>query len=251
MNWSLFFSTFMLIFQAELGDKNQLAVMGQSAANSHRWTIFCAATLALATSTAIGVLAGDMIRRFVPDERWIKWAGGFLFLIFGALMIRDACLAKHPQTPVAVKPSAENTPSWLNHGVIHQLGIIEMASVRDYEGLIKANKDPEISKVLYQILEEEKWHHSSMLCALSGGADRDIQFTMAMAERLPPIESFVSDLEYSRPDILNRLIEREKMIARLYLSLSEKISDIRLRDTFEALSATEENHAKRLEKLLR
>jgi len=87
MNWALFFSTFSLIFLAELGDKTQLALMSQSATSADRWTIFYAGVTALTLTTALGVIAGDLIRRFVPDERYVKLAGGLLFLIFGTLMI--------------------------------------------------------------------------------------------------------------------------------------------------------------------
>jgi len=87
MNWTLFASTFALIFLAELGDKTQLALMSQSAASADRWTIFWAGVVALVATTALGVLAGGLIRRFVPDERYIRFAGGVLFLVFGALMV--------------------------------------------------------------------------------------------------------------------------------------------------------------------
>lgn len=90
MNWALFLSTFALIFLAELGDKTQLALMSQSATSADRWTIFCAGVTALTLTTALGVLAGDLIRRFAPDERYIRLAGGVLFLIFGALMVASA-----------------------------------------------------------------------------------------------------------------------------------------------------------------
>lgn len=90
MNGALFFSTFAMIFLAELGDKTQLAVMSQSAANNARWTIFLAGALALTLTTGLGVLAGDLVRRFVPDERYIKIAGGLLFLAFGLSMLWGA-----------------------------------------------------------------------------------------------------------------------------------------------------------------
>ena len=89
MDPKLFASTFALVFLAELGDKTQLAVLSQTGTHGGKWTVFAAATLALALATAIGVLAGDLIRRWVPDERYVKIAGGALFLVFGALLLRE------------------------------------------------------------------------------------------------------------------------------------------------------------------
>ena len=89
MNWQLFFSTFSVIFIAELGDKTQLAVLARTAGESSPWTIFLAAAAALVLATAIGVLAGSMLNQFI-SPRILKIAGGVLFLAFGVYMLYDA-----------------------------------------------------------------------------------------------------------------------------------------------------------------
>jgi len=93
MNWPSFISTFLIIFVAELGDKTQLAVMAQSANASSRWTIFIAAVVALTLSTAIGVLAGCVLNRFI-SPRVLKLAGGALFLAFGLFMLCEGITKK-------------------------------------------------------------------------------------------------------------------------------------------------------------
>ena len=130
MNWALFGSTFALIFLAELGDKTQLAVMSQSAASSAKWTVFAAGASALITSTAIGVLAGDLVRRFVPDERYIKCAGGVLFLIFGGLMLREVFF---PRRQVVAAPACEisTITDWMGRFVIQQAATFERAVFED------------------------------------------------------------------------------------------------------------------------
>jgi len=89
MNWQLFFSTFSVIFIAELGDKTQLAVLARTAGESSPWTIFFAAATALILATGIGVLAGSLLNQFI-SPRVLKIAGGVLFLAFGAYMLHDA-----------------------------------------------------------------------------------------------------------------------------------------------------------------
>lgn len=78
-------STFALLFVAELGDKTQLAVINMTAKHKMPIYVFLGATLALATVTAIGVLGGELITRFLPQELLRKIAAG-LFVLMGVLM---------------------------------------------------------------------------------------------------------------------------------------------------------------------
>jgi Ca2+/H+ antiporter, TMEM165/GDT1 family len=89
MGWKLFATTFVSIFLAELGDKTQLATMSLAAGERARWTVFFAAALALVTSTAVAVLAGDAVARVIPPM-WIKRAAGALFVVLGVLLIAKA-----------------------------------------------------------------------------------------------------------------------------------------------------------------
>lgn len=95
MDWKLFFATFVTVFLAELGDKTQLAVMSQSASADPAmrtkvlWIVFFAGALALTLSTALGVLVGGVLNRYVP-ERYVKLCAGALFILMGALLLREA-----------------------------------------------------------------------------------------------------------------------------------------------------------------
>jgi putative Ca2+/H+ antiporter (TMEM165/GDT1 family) len=85
MDWKLFVSTFAAIFLAEMGDKTQLATLSLAAGGS-RWVVFGAAAAALVATSAIAVLAGEVVSRAVPPI-WIKRAAGVLFLVLGALFL--------------------------------------------------------------------------------------------------------------------------------------------------------------------
>ena len=87
-DWKLLWSTFVLLFVAELGDKTQLAVILSSANTNRPWTVFLGAALALITVTLIGTLAGQVITRFVSPDILRKGAAG-LFVLMGMLMFFD------------------------------------------------------------------------------------------------------------------------------------------------------------------
>lgn len=86
MNWSFFLVTFITVFLAEIGDKTQLAVFSFASQDVSKWTIFFAASLGLIAATAIGVLAGSVIGKYI-DPIYIKYGSGFLFIIIGLFIL--------------------------------------------------------------------------------------------------------------------------------------------------------------------
>jgi rubrerythrin len=242
VNWPLFFSTFALVFLAELGDKTQLAVMSQSAASSSKWTVFAAGALALAAATAVGVLAGALLRRFVPDERYIKCAGGALFLVFGCLMLKGAFF---PKVQGAAASARGASAEWTGRFVLQQAVIFEQSACQDYMALARRSLDPAEKAVFEWLAREERWHHEAMLSAIAAGADSDIPITPEMAEALPPMADLMHGAAGAAKEV-ERAVEHERAMARFYRAVSEKSTIPRLRDTFEALAVAEENHARRL-----
>jgi putative Ca2+/H+ antiporter (TMEM165/GDT1 family) len=83
--WKVLLSTFALLFVAELGDKTQLAVISMTAKHKMPVWIFVGASLALAAVTGIGVLAGGLLTRVIPEEILHKIAA-VLFVGMGILL---------------------------------------------------------------------------------------------------------------------------------------------------------------------
>jgi putative Ca2+/H+ antiporter (TMEM165/GDT1 family) len=78
-----FLSVFTSVFLAEMGDKTQLATMLFSAeAKVSKWVIFFAAALALVLTSAIGVLVGAQVEKFV-SPRTLKVVAGIGFVVIG------------------------------------------------------------------------------------------------------------------------------------------------------------------------
>jgi putative Ca2+/H+ antiporter (TMEM165/GDT1 family) len=76
-------TTFLMIFVAEFGDKTQIAVagMGSAAAPTATWV---GATLALATTSVLGVYAGRRFLQQLPLH-WIHRVSGVFFLLLALL----------------------------------------------------------------------------------------------------------------------------------------------------------------------
>lgn len=78
-----FFSVFITVFLAEIGDKTQLATMLFAAeANANKWVIFAGSALALVLAAAIGVLVGAQLERIV-SPRTLKIVAGVGFVAIG------------------------------------------------------------------------------------------------------------------------------------------------------------------------
>jgi len=92
MNWNVLFSTFGLIFIAELGDKTQLAVIAQTCKYRCTWPVFLGGSLALTAVTALGVVGGQALGYMIP-EMAIRLVAALAFVLMGGLVWREASKA--------------------------------------------------------------------------------------------------------------------------------------------------------------
>ena len=86
MDWRVMFTTFGIIFLAELGDKTQIAAMTMAAEKKRPWEVLIGASLALVAVSAIGVLIGSVLGQYLPLE-WIKRVAGAAFIVIGVLVL--------------------------------------------------------------------------------------------------------------------------------------------------------------------
>lgn len=86
MDWRLFGSAFLAIFIAEIGDKTQLATLSLSAGAASRLSVFLGSAAALVATSAIAVLLGETISRFVSPV-WLHRAAGVVFLVLGIIYL--------------------------------------------------------------------------------------------------------------------------------------------------------------------
>lgn len=87
MDLKLLATVFGTVFLAELGDKTQLATLLFAAKEgSSLLTIFIAASLALVATTAIGVMAGATVSKYL-DPKYLSYIAGAGFILIGAWTI--------------------------------------------------------------------------------------------------------------------------------------------------------------------
>ncbi|KAM3107261.1 TMEM165/GDT1 family protein [Phormidesmis sp. 146-33] len=86
--WSVFGSTFVTIFLAELGDKTQIATLLMSAESHAPWVVFAGSATALIATSLIGVLIGRWLcTRLSPKT--LEKATGTLLLFISLLLLLD------------------------------------------------------------------------------------------------------------------------------------------------------------------
>ena len=86
MDLKALWSTFAVVFLAELGDKTQLATFALSSSGRSRLAVLIGAASALVLTTVLAVAAGAAIGRFVPAV-WLRRGAGVLMLALGAVLL--------------------------------------------------------------------------------------------------------------------------------------------------------------------
>jgi putative Ca2+/H+ antiporter (TMEM165/GDT1 family) len=86
MDWPIFFSTFLTIFLAEMGDKTQFAALAAGSKTSSTISVWLAVVLALALAGTIGVFFGKFLGQFINPE-YLKYVSGGLFIVIGIYIL--------------------------------------------------------------------------------------------------------------------------------------------------------------------
>ena len=94
---AVFLTTFTTVFLAELGDKTQLAALLLSAESGKPVLVFVGASLALISSSLVGVLLGRWLSRVLPPQQLERLAG-ILMIGLGLWLGRQAAMSMFPLT---------------------------------------------------------------------------------------------------------------------------------------------------------
>tara|TARA_B100000902_G_scaffold40285_1_gene47921 strand:+ start:257 stop:583 length:327 start_codon:yes stop_codon:yes gene_type:complete len=78
---SIFITTFTTIFIAELGDKTQLATLMLSAESGRPFIVFVSSSLALISSSLVGVLIGKWLSEKISPSKFSLFTGLLMMII--------------------------------------------------------------------------------------------------------------------------------------------------------------------------
>ena len=78
---SIFITTFTTIFIAELGDKTQIATLMLSAESGEPIIVFIGSSLALISSSIVGVLLGKWLSKTISPSRFALFTGLLMIMI--------------------------------------------------------------------------------------------------------------------------------------------------------------------------
>ena len=85
---SIFITTFTTIFIAELGDKTQIATLMLSAESGKPIIVFLGSSLALISSSLVGVLIGKWLSKKISPKKFAFFTG-LLMLIISIFLAYD------------------------------------------------------------------------------------------------------------------------------------------------------------------
>ena len=78
---SIFITTFTTIFIAELGDKTQIATLMLSAVSGKPIIVFIGSSLALISSSVVGVLIGKWVSKKISPSKFNLFTGALMIII--------------------------------------------------------------------------------------------------------------------------------------------------------------------------
>ncbi len=82
----IIFTTFILVFLAELGDKTQLSTMLLASKTKSFVPVFIGSACALVLSSFLGVAAGGILNKYIPPL-YIQIGSGISFILIGLLLV--------------------------------------------------------------------------------------------------------------------------------------------------------------------
>lgn len=267
MNSKILLASFCLVFLAELGDKTQLTALAFSASSRSPWSVFVGTSLALILTTAIAVVFGEVLARYMP-ERLLHIASGVMFVLVGLVLLVNQ--ARKAGAPAAAEGAgserieeAPNGSRGLVSGLIlHQAIHFENELARDLREQAAKLDEGELRQSLLQIADEDA-RHAKTLAAIADGEEDNAappgggQDGAGASRALPDTD----EVRQAAPDILARLqaagreaeddpvrvaVRRQEAAAEFYIALARLTHLHSARDTLRWLSMEEIRHAQHL-----
>jgi rubrerythrin len=246
MEWRLFFSTFALVFLAELGDKTQLASMALSAGSKSPLSVFVGAASALILSALLAVLLGSTLQRVVPP-RYLQVGASILFLVFGTVLLVSAL---RPRAAAAEKEAVEEAMGPVARLILRAALDFEKSTSADYRRLAQ-EAHTEALRELFDHLADEEDEHAAHIHALSGEHGSASWQAGATPHSPPAPVGKVAHAEQDLDATLRAAIQHEKNTAAFYRALARTAPLPSIRTALTRLAVEEDSHLTHLEEMAR
>jgi rubrerythrin len=255
MDLKVLFSVFAIVFVMELGDKTQLTALAATTSTKTPWMVFIGASLGLIASTAVAVLLGEALTRFIP-KTVIEIGAAVLFILIGTILLtniaRKAPAEEESETsqPEVEAALIEKKPA-LSRFIIKQACIFEEKVAENLMELADQTKSPEDAAIIRRIAEEDLEHLHNLDNQISPMHDSntDTTETAGQSVSIPPPEAHPLQ-EENEHENLQKAIETEEAAGNFYLTLARRSTIPAARETFHWLAMEEIRHARELQQLL-
>jgi hypothetical protein len=245
MNLKVLFASFCLIFLAELGDKTQLTALAFSTSSRSPWSVFLGTSLALICTTALAVVCGEALSRWIP-VKVLHLASAVMFVLVGLILLVNLARKAPAEDAAPAAPAGEGAAvpaKPLSSFIGHQAVALE----EDLVAFIRENApkvdNPELRRALDRLAEKHD-AHAAALAGITHKADAahatemDADLAQGDPERLLGTlrqagESLPEDATFER------IIRRQEAAAEFYIALAQLIRFHDARDVLRGLAMEE------------
>ncbi|MGI5924093.1 MAG: TMEM165/GDT1 family protein [Lentisphaeria bacterium] len=251
MDWKTLLLSFSIVFLAELGDKTQLTALALTTSRGGgTWAVFIGASLALVSTTALAVLCGSFLARFLP-ERYLHLGSAVLFIVMGVALLvsmvwkSTAKTAESaPSAAAAVVGKAAQRPSLREGLLIRRLAAFERRLAADIDKQIARMPDCACREALATMATAHRDHRQAVVAMRE-----QARLEEPASEQAGQISTMVDKLRQCTDKIqepLEAIIRKQEAAAEFYVAMAQLVSQHQLRDELRRLAGEELRMAEQL-----
>lgn len=244
MNLKILLASFSLVFLAELGDKTQLTALAFSTSSRSPFSVFIGTSLALICTTALAVIFGEALTRFVP-ERVLQLASAVMFVLVGLVLLvnlarqgpAESAPGERVPEGAALRPAGPLSLFIGRQAVAFEEDLV--AYIRETAPKIE---DPSLRDIVLSL----ETVHSGHAKALSGLEKETDEATIASMDAdlaggdhqrlLYGLDAASSEVA---GDALSHIIQRQEAAAQFYIALARMINFHEGKDVLRSLAQEE------------
>lgn len=246
MNLKVLIASFFFIFLAELGDKTQLTALAFSTSSRSPWSVFLGTSLALICTTALAVVCGEALTRWVP-VKVLHLASAVMFVLVGLVLLVNLARQAPAEEEAPAAPVGKRAVAAPTGALSSFIGRQAVAFEEDLAAFIRENApkvaDPELRRALGR-LEEKHVAHAAALAGIGNPADatRVAEMDADLAQGDP--ERLLGALRHAADGLpedaaIERIIRRQEAAAEFYIALAQLVRFHEARDVLRALALEE------------